>query len=260
MNTLRFSDQENKISVDDGTNGKNVTRGKPLATKKRVRVPLGGKDSNKLFPTLNRSKSTIDNKVVPRPISRSSSTLGFTHKQPTQLLQRQHLVLQQSTAKIPLTQPRKSLEYNENTIFNPKQANRPSELYQDDTDSLRKQIIPGKPPSEELIFNKNTNLPAKISRQIHNVDPIKRTTTKLDPYIQSRNELLQKLVDDENSIEIGPSVKPQPSHEIFDIPDNEISIDLGDFQINDTLDMNEISRDSDEEIGLNENDLRDLLD
>lgn len=269
MNTIRFSDQENKITVDDGSNGKNVNKGKPLANKKRVRVPLGGKDSNKLFPTLNRSKSTIDNKVIPRPISRSSSTLGFTHKQPSQLLQRQHLVLQQSTPKISLSipsQPKKStLEYNENTIFNPQQANRPSELYQDDTDSLRKQIIPGKPPSDDLILNDNTNLPAKVSRQIHNVDPIKRSkvSNKLDSYIQSRNELFQQLVDDENSVEVGPpSFNHRESPDFFEIPESnhEVSIDLGDFQINDTLDMNEVSRDSDEELGLNESDLRDLLD
>lgn len=240
----KYLDQENRVT-DDGSR-KNVN------SKKRLRVPLGDKDGNQVLPGLSRSKTALEYPSIPKPISRSRSSLGFIDQEPKQ--------------KVPKQQPAKdtqkpTLHYTHNTILNKQLADRSPELYQEDSDSLRKQAVPVRYPSDSLIFNSNTRLDPVAGQPI-NIDPIKRITPskKLDKYLADNAEVFEQLVNDENSIGSGPG-KQQLSlqQDEFEIAyQAEPVLDLKRFNLEDSFDNRDVTRDSDD-LGLNDNDLWELL-
>ncbi|EGV63231.1 hypothetical protein PSN45_004497 [Yamadazyma tenuis] len=222
---------------------------------------------------------------------KSSSSLGFTHNTSSR-----HKVAPGSRSLLKSkthVDPNAKLTYNNNTIFNPALANRVPELeqYTLDTDSLKKRIIKSKSPSKNLSDTITTQT-AKLSsssiprRQINDVDPVKKgplmtVSNKLDQYIQDpeRIKVFDELVNDENSVE---TIPPKPivadQHEIeLDEEDlmffrtgktNRIQAPVSKLRLEEikledtTFDMEDVSRESsdDEVIGLNEQELNDLLD
>lgn len=224
---LRFADKENTMKQvgshhakensklagqNDGENFR-VSK-KPVSGPgpRRARIPLGGKDQNKAFPTLQRSQSSITQPVQPPKQSRrrvlpsqkvptlrkANSSLGFIH-------QKSFDVSSDPFSKILL-----------NHQLQPKY-----------TDSLVKKQNNSVPlpniPSLASTLSTNTqalhssNLPEIMAAD---VDPVKRSRGISLPAIP------QHLIDDENSVETIPEptkLKYQP-HDITPLTEDDLKI------------------------------------
>lgn len=185
--------------------------------------------------------------------------------------------------------PQDKLKHNNNTIFNPELANRPPELEQFslDTDSLKKKILHIKSPDnvadiKSTITEQTHQLGAMNvpNRRIHNLDPSKRSVenNKIDKYLEDpeRAQLFESLVNDENSIETKIPIKKVYDDSEMRFSDEELGISkeqsknsssdvhtqLDDINLDETFDMEPKvwAGKEDEQIGLSEEDLNELLD
>ncbi|GEQ67526.1 hypothetical protein JCM33374_g1191 [Metschnikowia sp. JCM 33374] len=187
---------------------------RPLSAKgntndKRQRMPLGGKDQNKIFSGLQRSKSSLpstfhtpplrqqQHPLITKPtLAKSNSSLGFFTQpsKPSPPLQ--------AIAKLPPTNPLK------NNLLPPAESHRTAELVpRFSSDSLTKapsRNLPAleRPLSETLsdatsrLHVSNNMLEEPFAR---NVDPMKKGAR--GPEFES---IIEALAEDEESIEIVP--------------------------------------------------------
>lgn len=165
----------------------------PQQQQKRARVPLGGKDLNKAFPTLQRSQSSIPHNIPLRQapvlarlpvLGKSNSSLGFTHK-PAAVV---------APPSFQHTNPHK------NSIFPSESAHRGKELVPRlTTDSIKKTDGRPLPPSASLASTFSNNTRALHASNVESrelfpsVDPVKHS--------KGYKELLERLAEDPESIE-----------------------------------------------------------
>lgn len=193
-----------------------VTKKQPLGVAPRqARVPLGGKDQNKAFPTLQRSQTSITQpkpsfqqpkqnrrRVLPSQkvptLRKANSSLGFVH---------------QKSFDIP-TNP-----FNNTLLSN-------NQLRPKATDSLVKKnhsVTLPKIPTLASTFSSNTqalhssNFPAEL---LSDVDPVKRKRGVSLPAIP------QHLIEDETSVETIPEsfkVKYKPL-DVAPLTDDDLEV------------------------------------
>ncbi|CAI5760004.1 unnamed protein product [Candida verbasci] len=244
-------DKENNIRNNENIHIANKER--PLSSSSK-RIPLGGKNQNINKIPLNRSSSSINNKIQPPALNKSNSSLGFISKP----------LIQPKPRKRVIPQSLDDLSYTN--------AKRQKTLITNDTDSLIKPEIRPKSAIDSLssTFSNYTelNAPAK-PMEYYSVDPIKRQTTKRQQEIDS---LVNKHWKDE--IEYIPEKEdlkyfstPNNSDEYSLLKNNSIgttnvSLDLSFGDDEEEEEVGEIPiQDTDfENIGLSKEDLNNLLD
>lgn len=190
--------------------------GRPDPSDKRVRVPLGGKDQNRIIPLLQRSKSSINlsakqqNAHPPQPLlgrqpnlGRSSSSLGFSHSPLTGPV---------APPRVKVQSQHRHTNPHKNNIFPASGASRSVSLEpHNGTDSLNKSIsAPIRPASQPLA---STFSLATETLHALNVPHIERHDFR-DPQKQGAdllhvNDLIDELSEDPHSIESMPA-KVQP--------------------------------------------------
>ena len=230
-------DQENQHKVGPAKNelrvplqrensvGANMPSKRPLLAKgsgneKRPRVPLGGKDQNKIIPGLQRLKLSLPLTFQTAPLrqpgpghvtsgmpalARSNSSLGFFNR-PTKAAQPQEIAR-------PKTNPHK------NNLLPPAEQQRSTELVPHfSSDTLTKppaRVLPAPETSLKDTFSAST---AKLHASnvdtydffAKNVDPVKKGAR--DPELEL---LIDRLAEDESSIETRPE-RTEP--ELDDVP------------------------------------------
>lgn len=250
FNPLHFADKENALkkpihrkndSLLNQVSNENKISKYPGKTQqqnsaRRTRIPLGGKDQNKAFPSLQRSQSNINqsthlkstpfslnrnvniniqpSQVQSKPkfqdrrkvlipkvptLRKANSSLGFVHHQKNALSER--------LLKIKQANPLK------NDLFGKVQQSTST------TDSLTKKTTHQLPSISNLkstISLKTNSLNASNinNRDLYrnDVDPIKKIRG-----VATRIIIPQHLIDDENSIEIVPQKEPALPYKPFDM-------------------------------------------
>lgn len=215
LNTKRLNYKASNTSNGKLRNNK-IVKQKPGLTR-LARVPLGGKDQNIAVPSLQRSQSSThsfgDSKsqvkrlhVNKAPgISRSNSSLGFVYRQD-----------ELRTDKVNKSKHHE-LEFTNGALLDPHEADRAIDLVRpEDTDDLQKQDVVNPENVLNLLstITERTevlnarHLPITRDAKI-NVDPLKnsyrnKTSAQKTSLLDKSNGLIEKLAEDEDSIEIVP--------------------------------------------------------
>lgn len=231
---LRANTDENYRQPLKQTRGPQKSAQAPL--KLRQRVPLGGKDQNAAFPTLQRSQTAqtlgsglsfpVQRKKVLLPrapsLTKANSSLGIVHQR--SLVQPQPLVDRWTPVLRPKVSP-----FN-NSLLHKKNEPRTS------TDSLvrvidhTKTYSPAEVPTLQSTFSRNVDSlhsRNRISRDINagNVDPVKKAhaAVRRKPVL----EIPQALIDDPESVELVPEVPlPLPYHPVDMEPSTASDLEL----------------------------------
>lgn len=298
MSNRVFDDSENKNSIKQfhkeslNENSHVASKGSNFRPTLRFkRVPLGGKNQNTNTFELNRSKSTVNSLAAfksnnrPPSLVKSNSSLGFQsvpvyqEHEPSSQLHTQSVEKRQDSGNVPRSRIRKRLSLDEISrpeLLSPKKP----KLFQ--TDSLVKsEGIRHEPTSKiETTFSDRTE--AINARHIvndditrNNVDPIKRTNRRhsIDALVAQhwRDEIefipQDKRDSDElisfNDDEFQYFSTPNDSNELkLTLRDGlDLEMDFGYDVEDEELEANiTIDGTGKEDYGLNDEDLRNLLD
>lgn len=183
------------------------------ANEKRLRVPLGGKDQNKVFSGLQRSKSllplTFHSPALKHDPLPQTGSVHHLAKPPT--LTKSNLSLGFFTRPTKLTPPApnpRTAHPHKNTLFPLEELHRPHELVpRFSSDTLTKAPSQELPKLSTLLQNTFSDATHRLHASnipqegpfSHNVDPMKKGTRGME-----MERLIEELAEDENSIEIVP--------------------------------------------------------
>lgn len=240
--------EHQRLVAADAENVFNV-KSKGIPSRPIQRVPLGEKRLQ-----LNRSSTNIktgDTKRRLAPhmptLSRANSSLGFTHRK------------DENDAEKEATETKNAKEEMLLELSSIPVLTRKRPLEEDVTDSLPKRVRESLPPLNQTIESttseKTKTLHASniVNRDLHvnNVDPVKRTKTKLP---------LRESTDEVETIPDHPEVEPYVPNGIEPIEDWGFFAKGGSSRDGPLLKAPIENVDFDEEVGLTNDELKDLLD